>query len=266
MGETYVPVLLEHKASKLRKETRNPAYRSILAVDLTPNQLIIQGLIRPMKMLLFTPIVTVMCIYVAVIYGLLYILFTTFTFVFEEYYGFSTSTAGLAFVGSGVGMLAGLGFAGTLSDRYIKKQIALGKIIKPEDRLPLHLTLPSGLGLPIGLFIYGWSADKMVHWIVPQIGTALFGFGMIGIFMCVQTYLVDSFPRHAASVTAANAVLRSLLGALLPLVALDLYDAIGLGWGNSLLGFVALGLTPILVVFAVVGERIRTNPKARVIL
>ena len=157
-------------------------------------------------------------------YGLLYILFTTFTFVFEEQYHFSTSTAGLSFLGSGVGTLAGLAFVGTLSDKLLRRKIAAGKIIKPEDRLPLVLTVPASLALPAGLFIYGWSADKAVHWIVPQIGTAVTGFGMITILMCIQTYLVDAFTIHAASVIAASAVLRSLLGALLPLCGLEMYD------------------------------------------
>ena len=199
-------------------------------------------------------------------YGLLYILFTTFTFVFMDIYNFSTSSAGLSFLGSGVGTIFGVFAVGALSDRFLKAKIAAGKTVKPEDRLPFALIIPAVLLLPAGLFIYGWGAEKHVHWILPQIGTAFIGFGMMIVMMCIQVYLVDAFPVHAASVTAANAVLRSLLGALLPLVGLDLYDAIGLGWGNSVLGFLALGLAPIPVLFAIFGEKIRTNPKARVIL
>jgi hypothetical protein len=75
--------------------------------------------------------------------------------------------------------------------------------------------------------------------------------------MCIQTYLVDAYTRHAASVTAANAVLRSLLGALLPLCGLKLYDAVGLGWGNSLLAFIALSMAPLPVVFKILGARLR---------
>jgi len=266
MEETYPVVLLERKAAKLRKETGNPAYRSRLASNLAPRQLWIQTLVRPTKLLFLSPVVSGMCIYIAVMYGLLYILFTTFTFVFEEVYYFATSSAGLAFLGSGVGTLAGLAFVGIMSDMLIRKKMANGITIKPEDRLPLLLTLPAVLALPSGFFIYGWGTDKAVHWIVPQIGSAVVGFGMISILMCIQTYLVDAFTLQAASVTAANAVLRSLLGALLPLCGLDLYDALGLGWGNSLLGFVALGLAPIPWLFSVYGERIRSNPKARVIL
>jgi hypothetical protein len=75
--------------------------------------------------------------------------------------------------------------------------------------------------------------------------------------MSVQNYLVDAYPRYAASVTAALTVLRSLLGALLPLGGLQMYNALGLGWGNSLLAFVSLALVPIPLLFFNFGERIR---------
>jgi hypothetical protein len=75
--------------------------------------------------------------------------------------------------------------------------------------------------------------------------------------MSLQTYLVDAFTRYAASAIAANTVLRSLVGALLPLSGLRLYNKLGLGWGNSVLGFIALALVPVPVLFAIYGERIR---------
>ena len=77
--------------------------------------------------------------------------------------------------------------------------------------------------------------------------------------MSIQNYLLDTYTIYAASVTAAMAVLRSVLGALLPLSGLELYNALGLGWGNSLLAFVALCLVPIPVVFFFRGERIRNK-------
>lgn len=157
-----------------------------------------------------------MCVYTAVTYGLLYILFTTFTFVFEGVYAFSPSKAGLSFLGSGVGTIVGLLFVGIFSDGTLRKVIASGKATRPEDRLALFITVPSALSIPAGPFIYGWSTGKHVHWIVPEIGTAVVGFGMISLVMCIQTYLADAFTIHAASATAANAVPRSLLGALLP--------------------------------------------------
>ena len=262
--ETYSVVLLERKAAKLRKETGNPRYRSRLDTGLTPRELWAFSLVRPVKLLFLSPIVSAMCAYIAVLYGLLYILFTTFTYVFEGVYRFSTSTAGLSFLGSGIGTLAGLGIVATISDRIIKRKKAAGTAIKPEDRLPLFVIFPATLLIPSGLIIYGWSTAKAVHWIVPQIGTAIIGIGMMSILMCIQTYLVDAFNIYAASAIAANAVLRSLLGALFPLFGLKLYDKIGLGWGNTTLGLIALMMAPIPWIFSVYGERIRTNPRWQV--
>lgn len=56
---------------------------------------------------------------------------------------------------------------------------------------------------------------------------------------------------------AANTVLRSILGGLLPLAGLSMYDVMGLGWGNSLLAFVSLAMIPIPFAFYTFGERIR---------
>jgi len=88
--------------------------------------------------------------------------------------------------------------------------------------------------LPVTFFWYGWSAEKGVHvsliimspsrrklinfkWIVTVIGLIPFGFGMLGIFVPIQTYTIDPFPTFAASGVAALTVSRSLFGAFLPL-------------------------------------------------
>jgi len=82
--------------------------------------------------------------------------------------------------------------------------------------------------------------------------------------MPVQTYLVDAFTTYAASALAANAVLRSLLGALLPLAGQRMYATLGLGWGNSLLAFIALAMCPIPWFFYRYGERIRKSPRFQI--
>lgn len=229
----------------------------------TPRQLFLTAIIRPTRMFFFSPVVAVVCIYIATIYGLLYILFTTFTFVYRDIYGFGPVGAGLSFIGGGVGNLIGLLFVGYFSDKTIRKRKAEGLEATPEQRLNLTLTVPTAITLPLGLIMYGWTAEKHLHWIVPMIGTGVMGFGMIGIFMIFQTYLVDAYTVHAASVTAANAVLRSILGALLPLCGLQLYDALGLGWGNTLLAGIALVLAPVPWALFIFGERIRKSSRFR---
>ena len=43
-----------------------------------------------------------------------------------------------------------------------------------------------------------------------------------------------------------------------------MYNTLGLGWGNSLLAFIAVALCPIPVVFWRYGERIRKHPRFQV--
>lgn len=82
--------------------------------------------------------------------------------------------------------------------------------------------------------------------------------------MAVSAYLVDAYTLHSASAMAANTVLRSIFGAVLPLAGVRMYDTLGLGWGNSLLAFIAIALAPVPFVFYKYGERIRTNKRFKV--
>ncbi|KAF3761189.1 MFS general substrate transporter [Cryphonectria parasitica EP155] len=263
LRETYAPVLLERKAAQLRKQTGDTRYRSSLQTPGSQKQVFMTAILRPARLLLTAAVVRAVCLYIAIIYGLMYVLFTTYTFVFEEQYGFSSEGAGLSFIAGGVGNLIGMFYVSVFSDKIIKNRKAMNLPVRPEDRLHPALTVPSTLLLPTGLIIYGWTADKHVHWIVPMIGNGIMGCGMMGVFMCCQTYLVDAFTQHAASATAANAVLRSTLGAVLPLCGLQLYDALGLGWGNTLLGGVALLMAPVPILLGIFGERMRNGSALR---
>jgi len=255
LKETYAPAILEAKARRLRKSTGNMKLRSKLTSSLPPKEVFTRALGRPFKMLFMSPIVLIMSIHMAVVYGYLYLLFTTFPTVFEGQYGFSTATVGLAYLGIGVGSLVGLLILGMVSDRILVAKTRRSGEIKPEYRLP-----PMAYGaplIPVGLFWYGWTADYAVHWIVPIIGTGLVGVGLLATFMPVNTYIVDAYQKYAASGLAATTVLRSIVGACLPLAGPKMYDALGLGWGNSVLGFIALMFLPMPFIFERYGERLR---------
>ena len=77
--------------------------------------------------------------------------------------------------------------------------------------------------------------------------------------MAVSTYLVDAFGVFAASAVAANTVLRSLGGAILPMAGGRMFDTLGMGWGSSLLAFIALAMVPVPVIFYRCGERVRSK-------
>ncbi|KAM0245868.1 hypothetical protein ACHAQJ_010426 [Trichoderma viride] len=264
--ETYAAVLLRRKTIRLRKETGNPLLRSKLDSGLSTAAYMKRSVLRPFKMLILSPISIICGIYVGIAYAYLYLLFTSLTPLFMEIYHFKTSYAGLAFLGLGVGCMIGVAFFSLTSDRNIKKKAAEEAVaaaaqgrspqgMKPEYRLsPLMF---GALILPLGFFIYGWTAEYKVHWIAPIIGTVVIGVGDLIVFMSLQMYLVDTFHVYAASALAANAVVRSVAGAVLPLAGLPMYNRLGMGWGNSILGFIGLALSPVAWLFLKHGEALR---------
>lgn len=88
--------------------------------------------------------------------------------------------------------------------------------------------------------------------------------GLVVVFSSVSAYLVDSYLIFAASVTAANTCFRSLVGAMLPLAGHKMYATLGLGWGNSVLAFIALAMCAVPWLFRRYGAMIRTHPKFQI--
>lgn len=266
--ETNPVILMERKTRKLQKELDRPELRSCydkkdqepIKTPRAALSFLLHRLTTPIQLLIHSPIVTLIAFYIAVIYGCLYLLFTTITSVFEDTYNWPLSTSGLANIGLGLGFLTGQIIFGLTSDRVLKRLKARNNnVLTPEMRLPL--AIPFAFLVPISFFWYGWSVQRPTHWIVPIIGLAPFAAGMIGIFSTLQTYVIDCYTRYAASGIAAITVMRSTFGALLPLAGPYMYRALGYGWGNTLLGLIALVLVPMPVIFyrfgAVLRERAR---------
>lgn len=259
--ETYPTVLLERKAKKLRKETGNQNLRAPSELSgRSPGRILWLNLIRPTKMLLYSPIVFGLSLYIAVVYGYLYIMFSTMTPVFGEQYGIKNGNIGLVFLGLGLGQVIGLVMFASTSDRGLKKRAARnGGVMKPEFRLPF--LLHTSFFVPAGLLLYGWSAEYKVHWIVPITGTCLISIGMLCTFMPIANYLVDSYTLFSASAIGANTVFRSLGGAFLPLAGRRLFSSLGLGWGSTLLAFIALAFVPFIWFLKKYAEMLRTDPR-----
>ena len=242
LQETFSPILLSRKAAKLRKETGNMSLRTEFdQADRSFGALMRKALIRPYKLLTTQPIVQVLAVYLAFIYGLLYLVLSTFPVLWDRVYHESISIGSLNYISLGLGFFIGAQSAARLNDRIYKHlKMKNNNVGKPEFRAPL--IFPGSLLIPIGLFIYGWSAQYHVHWIVPNIGTTLLSAGSIIGFQMIQSYIVDSYTLFAASAVSATAVLRSLAGFGFPLFAPYLYDALDYGWGNSLLAFLSIVL------------------------
>jgi predicted MFS family arabinose efflux permease len=256
--ETCHSVLIQRKTTLLQKSLGNDSLTSCYddPSKRNANPIFLTNLFRPLKMLVFSPIVFFLSLYIAFVFGVVYLLYTTIPSVFEETYRFTASQTGLVYLAIGLGNVLGWLFITLFSDKYvIRLSKANGGVFEPEMRLKISIYF--GVFLPITLFWYGWSSYYGVHVACTIISLIPWGFGIMGLFLPITTYLVDSYPMYAASAIAANVILRSVVGALLPLAGPPMYKSLGLGWGNSLLGFICVIMIPLPLIFNRLGARLR---------
>ena len=107
--ETYHPVLLRRKAQKLREETGNESWKAPIEIhDRSIAQTVIRSIYRPFLLLIFEPMCLNLCVFSAILLGVLYLFFGAFSLVFERNHGFELWQIGLSFLGILVGLTAGI--------------------------------------------------------------------------------------------------------------------------------------------------------------
>ncbi|KAF8890418.1 MFS general substrate transporter [Infundibulicybe gibba] len=263
LRETYAPELLKRKARAMRKATGNEKLRSAFErPDRHWTTVMGRGMVKPLVFLATEPIVQVFALYMAVLYGVLYLSLTTFVKVFTDQYGETTGIAGVHYLAIALGSTVG-GQVGArvLNVIYRKLKAKNGGVGTPEMRLPLLMV--SATTLPVGLLIYGWTANAHVFWFVPDLGVFIYSVGIGGNWTCIQTYLVDNYALHAASAIAGVASFRAFAGFGFPLFADKMYSRLGDGWGNSVLALICLVIgCPAPFIFYRYGPRLRAWSKA----
>lgn len=243
LRETYAPVLLDRKKKLLIKETGNTSLQTEYdRPDRTVAQLLITAFTRPFRLLATQLIIQVLALYMMYLYGMIYLVLSTFPTLFGEEYGESPGIQGLNYISIGFGCFLGAQICAPLQDRIYaalkRRYVPDGGPGRPEFRVPMMV--PGSLLVPIGLLIYSWTAEYKTHWIFPNIGASIFAAGTIIGFQCIQGYIVDSYSRFAASAVGATTVLRSLAGFGFPLFAPSMYEALGLGKGGTVLAAAAV--------------------------
>ena len=139
LQETWAPKLLEQKAKRLRKQTgNNSLYPVVSNNDVTFSKKMRQSLARPFIMFFTQPIIVVLGIYKAYLYGLTYLVISTFPVLFTspEYYNQSTSIGGLHFIALAIGYLLGSQLTARFNDwTYAQLKRRNGGVGKPEFRV-----------------------------------------------------------------------------------------------------------------------------------
>ncbi|CAE6525143.1 unnamed protein product [Rhizoctonia solani] len=220
LTETYAPTILAAKARALRKSTGDETICTAHEHK--------RG------------IMTVMATYMAVMYVSLMarsstqyqLLHLAFASLWTRHYGESVGIAGLNYLFMGAGFTLGAQLGARILDRiyrYLKERN--NGVPTPEMRLPL-LAIGSFM-LPAGLLLYGWTAEYRVFWLVPDIGVFIYCTGIMASFLCIQTYIVDTYGLHAASAVAAVSSFRSIAGFAFPLFSEKMFTALGIGKRSS---------------------------------
>lgn len=279
MPESSPSTILHKRAKRLRKATGNGQLKSQCEIDdahvaVATGQLEVLG--SAFVLTLSEPIVFVMDLFTALLYGVLFIWLESFPFVFGDIYPFSLGIQGLVFLGIFVGGVVTL----PLFLLWIKYRI-IPRFTEPDFR-PEMVLPPTFFGsatLPICVFFYGWTARPNVHWVVPIIGSSFFTISIITLFNPVLNYLGIAYPKNQASIFAGNALFRASFGAIFPLFvstdqvcilvdmltvlgqARQLFRDLGIGPGNSLLGGLAICFMPMPYIFYRYGKNIRSMSK-----
>ncbi|KAK1982115.1 major facilitator superfamily transporter [Colletotrichum cereale] len=251
--ETYHAVLKRRRAAQLGLpvEPRPPARERVHKFATT-------ALTRPVRMMFTEPIVSFTCLYVACEFATLFSFFAALPYVFGAVYGFGIEPQGLVFLSIAVGCVLG-----TLTILLCNALLYLPQTKRhPPQRTPpeyrLYPAMVGSVGLPLGLFWFGWTARAGVSWASPVVAIVPFAWGNICVFVSSIQYLVDVYKgTNIASAASANSLARYLLAGAFPLFVVQMYTNLGIGWASSLLGFIALALMPIPWAFFKFGRAIR---------
>lgn len=259
--ETYAPVLHQRRAARLRQETGNWALHAALDENRpTAKDIVWKYLLRPVQMLFLEPILLFITLYLAVIYGILYLFFEAYPVSFQEQRGWTNEgVAGLPFIGILVGVLFGVALiVWQTKTRFARKLKKHGQVVPEERLVPMMI---ASVMLPAGLFWFGWTSNPHIHWAPQVIAGVPIGMGILVIFMQGLNYIIDVYLMLANSAIAANTLIRSTLGGAFPLFAVQMYHKLGVDWASSLLGFITAAMVPIPIVFFIYGKRIRAMSK-----
>lgn len=254
--ETYAPMILKKRAAKLRKETGDPnIVTEQEKYKLTFREIARTSLIRPITMIMTEPVLDLMCMYIVLIYAMLYAFFFAYPVIFGDLYSYNDGQIGLMFIP----ILIGAGFSLLITPLIERqfKNICHNRDPTPEDRLIAALI--GAPFIPIAYFLLGATSFKHIIWVGPASSGIAFGFGMVLCYYAVNNYIIDAYHKYTASALAAKVFLRSGGGAAFPLFTTQMYNTLGLQWASWLLAFIGVGMVFIPYVFYFFGGKLRAK-------
>ncbi|KAI1176858.1 major facilitator superfamily domain-containing protein [Nemania sp. FL0916] len=280
LRETYTPALLRRKAAAMRQPDQeisaeipapSPTAINRWATWRNSLSLLRVSILRPFRLLFLQPVMQIVTLNMGLAFGIYTLTISTFAQLWIERYGQSKVSSSLHYIAISIGITLATQVGGRVMDwiyqRLRERDSAASGTEnlppgKPEYRVPYMI--PGILLLPAGLFWYGWSAQYKYHWIIVDIGAAVFSMGNFIYNQALNAYILDESKEYGASAIAAVRVLSQILGFIFPIFAPKLYDTLDYGWGNTVLGLVFIVLAfPVPPCLWKWGEKLRATGRRR---
>ncbi|EST04881.2 Major facilitator superfamily [Kalmanozyma brasiliensis GHG001] len=225
---------------------------------------VVRSIKLPFQWLLTDRVVLVVSIYTSLLYAIIYDFFVIIPLAFVTIRGFQAESIGLIyitlFIGFAMASANYLFIQGAINRRLRAKR---GEVMLPPETSLIHSIYGCSLA-PVGLFLFAWTVPfTNIHWIVPAIGIVLLCAGSMSAFTSLIPYLVAYGGPSAPSVLAAAGFCRSALAAALPLFTRQMCRGITVQGATSLLGGLALLLTPVPLFLYIHGGKLREQVRQR---
>lgn len=262
--ETYAPVLLSWKAKHLRRLTGDDRYVAMHEVErMSLTKQLQIALARPFIMAYHEPVIQLSTLYLSVVYVVLFTFFDGYEVIFQETYNLSTGITYTLFIAIAIGVLclgAIIPWVYRITIRAARKAEAEGKkSFDPEVRL--WYAMLGAPFVPLSLFWLAWTTYPSVSIWSGIIASALFGFGIICVFISNYMYLIDSYTNYAASGLTFNTLIRYCISGGMTVVGIPFYRNLGRHWPLTIMACISLLLTPLPYLFYRYGYFVRSRSK-----
>lgn len=256
LPETYLPILLQYKAKHIRQVTGDDRYITEHEQGSSFFTQLKQVLPLSIKFSFTEPAILSLGGFLVILYILLFTFLSGFDYIFKQRYNLTSLEEGACFASIALGATA-FSLTGPALYAWTRRTVGYddGANVTPEFRLwPAILTSPL---LPVSLFWLGWT-DYLRISIYSGLG-ACFCFGIVldAMYVSSYEYIVDSYGEKASIALASVTMMRYLIAGGMVMAARPMYEKIGVHWTMTLLGCVAVVLTPAPYVLFKFGAKLR---------
>lgn len=251
-------VALQNRA----KAGRKPSQESLISRFTIDQDFIVRfqtALSRSTRMLFMEPVVIAFTLWSSFCFGTVFAFTQSISIVFLQNYNWPIFNRTLVFMAMSAGLVIGFVMS-PLSGWLFEASEEFNDELrgKPVPEARLYLSVPgSFIGLTGGMFLFAWGSSPEVHWMIPTIGVMFIGLGTFTVGQGTVSYVIDVYERYATNAGAALSFGQNMFAAVMPLAPRTIYAKLGLQWGCSLFGFVALALSFVPVILIAKGPIIR---------